>query len=579
MTVRAPRRRRHVAVVALLVGLLAAPAAVAAPLPYESAVRLDAGSGRTAAIQVSQALYPGSGSAGAVVLAREDTFPDALGASALTTDVDGPLLLTPPDRLAADTRQEIARVLGDGGTVYLLGGAVALTAEVERALDELGYRTPRFPGADRVETAAMIARFVGAGPDDDVLLVRAAGNPDVEQGWVDSVSCGGHAAATTTPVLLTPTESATVADESLRTLGQLGARRVHVCGGPLAVPESQLEQLRAAGYAVERHAGENRAATAVAVATGLWDVPTRDGRTFVLVPGYGARFAYGLVAAPLSAALRAPILLVDESAPTTCDDDRVGDTLCFLATGSAGAEGLVVVGGTGIVSDDVLVAAAEAADLAKDDSPPSVPSGLVGIDRPEDDGTTLDVQWKASTGETGPVTYTLYVRRTDAAGALTRANSTALRTTDTTRTLRNLSRGVSYDLAVDAVDAFGNRSALSPVVTAVPTDEVPEDPSVLGVTARDGGGLLVDWPNAPEADVVSYQLQRRSAEPPLVGPSDCEVNAFEPDWATLATIDVPTSQYADADVDASSDWCYRYRLVDSTGNRTGWSPPALWIAP
>ena len=121
--------------------------------------------------------------------------------------------------LATLSDAEIERVLPDGGTVHLLGGPQALTSAVERALDDLGYRTPRFPGADRIQTAGMIARFVGASASDEVLLVRAAGNPDLQQGWVDSVSCGGWAADTATPVLLTHTESPTVADESLRTKG------------------------------------------------------------------------------------------------------------------------------------------------------------------------------------------------------------------------------------------------------------------------------------------------------------------------------------------------------------------------
>ncbi len=573
---RRPRRPLAVAL-AVAVGLVVSTvAAVAAPLPYETALRVGAPSPRAAAIQISALLHP-AGQVEAVVLARQDTFPDALGAAALSADVGGPLLLTPPDGLAADTRAEIERVLSPGGTVYLLGGRAALTPAVEAELDELGYRTPRFPGADRVQTAAMIGRFVGAGPRDEVLLVRASGTPDLEQGWVDSVSCGGYAAEAGTPILLTHTASETVAPETLATMDQLGIRRVHVCGGPLAVPDSQVEQLRATGREVARHAGGTRADTAVAVADGLWDVDRRDGRTFVLVPGYGTDFGYGLASAALSAALDAPILLVHSDAPTSCEDPVGGPTLCLLATGSAGAQGLVAVGSTDVISDDVLLAAAAAADLPRDTDPPAVPAGLDAVDRPEDDGTTLDVSWTASPGERHEVTYTVYLRASDAPGAMTRENAARTRsTTSTALSLGDLEAGTTYDVAVDARDVFGNRSALSPVETATPTDEVPASPGDQGptVTPREGGGVDVAWLAAPEDDVVGYQLQRLDARGDLVSPVNCDPddNLVAPSWTTIAD-PVSGTSYADTSAVSERPYCYRYRPIDSTGNRPAFSQP------
>lgn len=566
-----PPRRPLMVGMAVVVGLLVSTvAAVGAPLPYETAMRVDASSPRVAAIQVSQLLHR-SDQAGAVVLAREDTFPDALGAAALSADVDGPLLLTPPEKLAADTRAEIERVLADGGTVYLLGGSAALTAAVERELDELGYRTPRFPGADRVQTAAMIGRFVGAGPHGEVLLVRASGAPDLEQGWVDSVSCGGYAADAGTPILLTHTDADTVAAETLATMDQLDVRRVHVCGGPLAVPDRQLDQLRATGREVVRHAGGTRADTAVAVAEGLWHVDRRDGRTFVLVPGYGTRFGHGLAAASLSAALDAPILLVDRDAPASCQDPVGGATLCLLGTGSAGAEGLVAVGATDIISDDVLMAAAGTAGLPRDTDPPAVPAGLAVDDRPEDDGTQLATSWTPSPGERHQVTYTVYVRASDASGELTRDSddTTTIETTDTSLVLRRLTPGTSYDVAVDARDIFGNRSALTAVTTATPTDEVPASPGDQAPTAvpRDGGGFDVSWRPAPEADVVGYELQRLDPASLDGSQDDCTPGGVldQREWAPVTDEPIAGTRYTDTDVEAGDDHCYRYRPVDSSG--------------
>ncbi len=94
--------------------------------------------------------------AGAVVLARGDGFADALPGGALATTVDGPMLLTAPTALRADTLAEIQRVLPGGGTVYLLGGKGALSAAVELALAGAGFDAVRVAGADRYATALAI---------------------------------------------------------------------------------------------------------------------------------------------------------------------------------------------------------------------------------------------------------------------------------------------------------------------------------------------------------------------------------------------------------------------------------------
>ena len=276
------------------------------------------------------------------------------------------------------------------------------------------------------------------------------------------------------------------------------------------------------------------------------------------------------MAAPLSAALDAPILLVDATEPTSCSDPVGGATLCHLATGDRGADGIVTVGSSSIVADGVLVAAAEAADLARDTTPPSVPATLQVVDVPEDDGTELEVSWGASTGETREVTYRVFARRTDADGGLTRSNATITReTTDLGAVLSGLTAGTSYDVAVDAVDVFGNRSALTPRVTEVVDDEVPASPGDQGptVVARAGGGLDVSWIPALEADVVGYQLQR--LEVGSLSGDDCDptTGLFDPyEWEDVVGSPATGTSYADDAADSGDDYCYRYRPVDSTGN-------------
>ena len=104
------------------------------------------------------------------VLATEGNFADALAGTPLAVYRDGPILLTAPAGLHPDTAAELQRVLPPGATVYLLGGEVALSAQVEADVAALGYTAQRLAGATRFETAAAIADEVGGDVIDSVLI-------------------------------------------------------------------------------------------------------------------------------------------------------------------------------------------------------------------------------------------------------------------------------------------------------------------------------------------------------------------------------------------------------------------------
>lgn len=111
--------------------------------------------------------------AGAVVLAREDEFSDAIAGGPLAAATRGPLLLTPRGSLAANVEAELRRVLPAGRTVYLLGGTAALAEPVADRLSEIGYMPVRLAGGNRYETALAVAEE--AAPDPGFLTI-ATGN-------------------------------------------------------------------------------------------------------------------------------------------------------------------------------------------------------------------------------------------------------------------------------------------------------------------------------------------------------------------------------------------------------------------
>jgi subtilisin family serine protease len=129
-----------------------------------SSVRICGNDAIGTAIAVSQAGFPATGSATAVVLARSDFFSDALAGGPLAATVGGPLLITPggpAGSLDPRVQVEIQRVLPAGHTVYILGGPVALSSDVDVLLADLGYTVRRVQGPNEFATAVAIANQLG----------------------------------------------------------------------------------------------------------------------------------------------------------------------------------------------------------------------------------------------------------------------------------------------------------------------------------------------------------------------------------------------------------------------------------
>ncbi len=93
----------------------------------------------------------------AAVLARGDDHADALAGVPLAHHLDAPLLLTESTTLPSVTATALRELVQPGGTVHLLGGGVAIGAEVEDAVKQLGFNVQRHAGGSRYETAAVIA--------------------------------------------------------------------------------------------------------------------------------------------------------------------------------------------------------------------------------------------------------------------------------------------------------------------------------------------------------------------------------------------------------------------------------------
>jgi acyl-homoserine-lactone acylase len=223
-------------------------------------------------------------------------------------------------------------------TAYRVGSDIPRTEITPEESADLGGPTvERVAGADRIATSVAVSRRT-ADRADAVVLATAGDYPDALSGAPLATALGG-------PLLLTGRDALDprVAEEITR----LRATRVVLLGGEAALAPQVEADLVAAGFEVDRVAGDDRYATAAAVAERL------DAPLAFLASGEG--FPDAVAAAGVAAALGAPVLL-------TGRDHLPAASQAALA----GRAEVVVAGGAAAVSDAVVSQVAGAVRAAGD---------------------------------------------------------------------------------------------------------------------------------------------------------------------------------------------------------------------
>jgi putative cell wall-binding protein len=263
-----------------------------------------------------------------VVVVSGTRFPDALAAAPLAAQLGGPVLTVPPGPLPAVVRTELQRL--SPAVVHVVGGTSVVGEDVARQLAPLAPEgVVRLQGADRYETAASVATTAFPRASEVVL---ASG-----QDFPDALAAGSAGAALGTPLLLT--ERGALPGPTRAALTALAPTRVTVVGGPAVVAPEVLQQLRGLlpSTAVVRLSGDDRYATAAAVARDTWEsVPSP-----LLASGEGFPDALA------GAALGAPLLLSRRDCLPAATAKAYADL---------GVQEVTGLGGAAVLSDAALSA-------------------------------------------------------------------------------------------------------------------------------------------------------------------------------------------------------------------------------
>ena len=291
------------------------------------------------AIEASKRAFPDGGTkAKAIVLVNGDREVDGLTASYVAGLQDASILYTNAGSYSAATKAEMDR-LGTK-TVFIVGGTTVVNNSVENDLKTAGFTVTRYGGADRYETAALVARSGNAKPNK---VYIASG-----ERLADALVVGPIATAKDYPVLLV--EADRVPNSTSSALSALGVNTRVVVGGTSVVSNSTYTSAGATG----RLFGADRQSTAIEVAK---DAIANEGfksDSVALIGGNNNNAADALVAAPFAAQKLVPLLFVE--------GDGLGATKAYLEANASKLTGQgYIFGGTNAVSTAAATAATTAA--------------------------------------------------------------------------------------------------------------------------------------------------------------------------------------------------------------------------
>lgn len=293
--------------------------------PPATTVRVGGSTRDATAADVATTMYANGGSAHVVVLARDDIYADALTGSPLANALDGPLLITPTLQLSTDAQGAIARVLPVGGLVICLGGTNAISQAVVTKLTSLGYTVQRIGGADRFETATLIA--------DRIASTETVSNVYLATGlnFADALPAADAAGLSHGVVLLTA--DTTMPSSTKTWTAKHSGLTITAIGGGAAKAAPTATPI----------VGADRYATAADVASAV--AATASGVVLVT----GTTFADGLAGAVFAVHNGWSLLLVNPQA-----NALNADQISYLHGVSQTARTVTAVGGTSAISDTAV---------------------------------------------------------------------------------------------------------------------------------------------------------------------------------------------------------------------------------
>nr|MCR5478895.1 cell wall-binding repeat-containing protein [Ruminococcus sp.] len=205
----------------------------------------------------------------------------------------------------------------------------------------------RIAGSSRFTTAAKISA-VSCASAETVILANG-------MNYADALAGVPLAYKFNAPILLTG--NGALNKDTFDDIKRLKAKNVIILGGEGAVSKEAEDELKGAGLAVERIAGSSRFSTAAAIAEKLGSAP--EEIFFV----YGLDYADALSVSSVAAIRKAPVIYLNKDGEMNAETAKYLESLKELEC----VKNAYVIGGSGVISDDMMQKAATALGIEQID--------------------------------------------------------------------------------------------------------------------------------------------------------------------------------------------------------------------
>ena len=225
----------------------------------------------------------------------------------------------------------------DPGTAYVvITGQGNYTGSAKIPFDIVSKQAvvERIFGANRFLTSVEISKKACSSADT---VVIASG-----MSFADALAGVSYAKAMNAPILLVAQNS--ISNEMLDEIERLGAKKAVILGGEGAVGAKVVSAVKSKGLSVDRIAGKSRFDTAAEIASKLKDEKgAPESLCFVFYNSY----ADALSVSSIAGVQGAPVLYVKTKGEL---DDA---TKKYIASVKSSVKNVYVIGGTGVISDDM----------------------------------------------------------------------------------------------------------------------------------------------------------------------------------------------------------------------------------
>lgn len=263
-----------------------------------------------------------------ILLASGNEYNDALTGAALAGALKAPMLLTDKYSIPKSTMRSIEEYKPK--TIYVLGGWMVIDDKVIHTLRSKGYNVKRIWGDTKYTTATAVGNEIRKMYKTNTAFVVNGDN------YPDAISVTSIAAKNHYPILFTSAK--TIQKDTMNALKSWGIKNVKIAGGDKVVTPNIINQLKKAGFNVERTAGPVLWDTNIEVAKRYY--PSSNSVSIAT----GNHYSDALTGGPLAAWASQPVLFVSKNSVSQ-------DVLNYIKNNHVTK--VTIFGGPSAVSDSV----------------------------------------------------------------------------------------------------------------------------------------------------------------------------------------------------------------------------------